>query len=142
MIEDAKLARHRNRHVHNASFFSRPLQSESGAKRCHILESSNFHPLKVGGFAAHNPHRDLQFESFTDSLVLFIHWRKPVRQPVSLSCATNGSHNTLAACRTALFQVRQSILNSTFRTCLKLLILLEFCGVKGFAKLGSKRLKY
>ena len=44
-------------------------------------------------------------------------------------------------CRT-VSQARKTILNITLRTRLKLLILLEFCGVKGFAKTAPKKLKY
>ncbi len=53
VIEDAQLPRHRDRHVQQASLFSRTFESETCAKRRHVVESGHFHPLKIGRLSAH-----------------------------------------------------------------------------------------
>ena len=53
-IKDAQLSRQRNRHVENPSFFRRPLQGESAAKRSYVDESGDLHPFKIECFPTTN----------------------------------------------------------------------------------------
>ena len=56
VIEHAQLPRHRDRHVQQATFFGGTFESETGAKRRHVVSLVISFHSKVGRFAHPNTH--------------------------------------------------------------------------------------
>ena len=50
------------------AFFDGSLQSEAGAKRSHVDQSSNFSPLQIFRFSTTHADRKFEFQTFANAL--------------------------------------------------------------------------